>query len=797
MALNYVELPFDYFPDFNKGKPLFGGKIYVGNVGEDPSIPTNQKPIYVQGPDDSASVEVEQPLDIGAGGVPSYNGVPVVVTVDGDYSILVLDKNDSQEYYYPDVRSGEPLTPGNIGEYTNYSFSSVSNLKSGAIGGEDTTDELKELIDSGDVAASTLGYYGTYSDSETTSGGANYILTTLARVKAEKGAAWVPDTYGDHYLFGGTDYVAIMIINPDMDLRSFGVSTSVVDNSSAITSAGNNPEVKNLTGGVGDVYTFSGEITIEKDCNIYGDFTFKSSNNAQFVISGSIEDKGSLTVGGVKGTNTVSVGTSAGFADEDLIIIHNQVESSFSKHRTAYQDGEYNIIKDISGATLELKNLLVGDYPVASTTKVIKVNPVSVNIKDVKFIDTFGASPQNVLVIQYAKGVNIDGDAVVSGGTTSALFLNKCYSIKIQSGSYTNTAANTGLQYGIAFVNCQGASVGLVTAYGTRHGITTGSDGLTGAVPNRSIIIDNAASISNDPASGVYAADFHGNTVDSGYYRCNIFGDIGLGGENISAEGNTIVANRVNPPIELQEVVGGTYSIKRNKLVLGDSAAFAKVVGFGSATLSENVDRSYVMNIDDLECELQSSCTEIISIFNAAVGEVKTRWKLKNCTITGDTSGLTRIISGSVSNTASHTSAPIRPESVELSSLDYTPHPSSVAFMELTSGSWTGCKVTMPTVTAKSDVTIGSSDWYSTSGGSGDTGTFAFNYPDYPGEPVIYVEHNGFAKVSSPRFFGAIDNLDETQANVFLTTSDSSNTAGAERTLTLTVTASMQAVTLN
>ncbi len=147
------------------------------------------------------------------GFIVSSGSAFIIPFIDGDYDLYLFptaaeaDANDTSNA----LRLADDIAAAqSIDNKISYSFSSVSNLKAGTTGGEDITDELKELIGSGDVAASTLGYYGTYSDSESPSGGANYILTTLARAKAEKDSLWAPDTYGDHYLFGGTDYVATL-----------------------------------------------------------------------------------------------------------------------------------------------------------------------------------------------------------------------------------------------------------------------------------------------------------------------------------------------------------------------------------------------------------------------------------------------------------------------------------------------------------------------------------------------------------------------------------------------------------
>lgn len=102
---NEVKLPYTYYPDPTRGRPVFDGKIYIGTPDTDPQIPGNQ--ILVKAvQENGSSVPISQPIRTGAGGVPMLNGSPVQLTADGEYSIKVLDKYDAQVYYAPSVVSG-------------------------------------------------------------------------------------------------------------------------------------------------------------------------------------------------------------------------------------------------------------------------------------------------------------------------------------------------------------------------------------------------------------------------------------------------------------------------------------------------------------------------------------------------------------------------------------------------------------------------------------------------------------------------------------------------------------------
>lgn len=99
-ALNQVQLGPEYIPNPSIGRALSLADIYVGEPDTDPEIVGNQKQISVQ-QEDGSIVTVSQPISTGAGGVPLYNGSPVVILVEGNYSLKILDSGGSQIYYTP------------------------------------------------------------------------------------------------------------------------------------------------------------------------------------------------------------------------------------------------------------------------------------------------------------------------------------------------------------------------------------------------------------------------------------------------------------------------------------------------------------------------------------------------------------------------------------------------------------------------------------------------------------------------------------------------------------------------
>ena len=108
MANAIIQLPIPYIGDFSKGRPIFNGKIYVGVIDTDPEVPINQLQVVgIQ--ENGTEVNLPQPVLTGSGGYPIYNGSPIRLTVDGDYSLKILDKNNNQIYYFANVLQGAPI----------------------------------------------------------------------------------------------------------------------------------------------------------------------------------------------------------------------------------------------------------------------------------------------------------------------------------------------------------------------------------------------------------------------------------------------------------------------------------------------------------------------------------------------------------------------------------------------------------------------------------------------------------------------------------------------------------------
>lgn len=108
-----VTLPAMYVPDPSRSRALFYAKIYIGIADTDPTLPENQKPArLVQ--EDGSTVDSEYPIRTNEGGIPVYNGSEVTIDVDGDYSMAILDRNDSQIYYFANQVESSTVLQSNL-----------------------------------------------------------------------------------------------------------------------------------------------------------------------------------------------------------------------------------------------------------------------------------------------------------------------------------------------------------------------------------------------------------------------------------------------------------------------------------------------------------------------------------------------------------------------------------------------------------------------------------------------------------------------------------------------------------
>ncbi|QHA88015.1 hypothetical protein FO014_14190 [Serratia rhizosphaerae] len=102
-----VSMPSQLFTLACAFKAAANGKIYIGEIDKDPTIPEHQIQVYLEN-EDGTYVPVAQPLMINSGGYPVYNGqIAKFVTVQG-HSMAIYDEYNALQFYYSNVLKYDP-----------------------------------------------------------------------------------------------------------------------------------------------------------------------------------------------------------------------------------------------------------------------------------------------------------------------------------------------------------------------------------------------------------------------------------------------------------------------------------------------------------------------------------------------------------------------------------------------------------------------------------------------------------------------------------------------------------------
>ncbi|GAA5259682.1 hypothetical protein PROTEUSMB838_19050 [Proteus sp. MB838] len=102
-----VSMPSQLFTLAKKFQAASNGKIFIGKIDTDPTLPENQIQVYLEN-EDGSHIPVSQPLIINQAGFPVYNGqISKFVTVEG-HSMAVYDSHGAQQHYYPNILKYDP-----------------------------------------------------------------------------------------------------------------------------------------------------------------------------------------------------------------------------------------------------------------------------------------------------------------------------------------------------------------------------------------------------------------------------------------------------------------------------------------------------------------------------------------------------------------------------------------------------------------------------------------------------------------------------------------------------------------
>ena len=340
----------------------------------------------------------------------------------------------------------------------------------------------------------------------------------------------------------------------ELTLEMFGaIGDGVTDDTAAFQLAVNkNLPIKKTPGTV----KITAPITSSSNLVLYGDGD-NCIIDASSVTGSALKVDGALTalpaIASVSaGALSVTFASAPGLVVGDIFVIYNPTNSSYSGFRTNYRAGEFCEVKNISGNTVTLKNALYAGYVGASVNN-YKLSSGVVSISGIKIIGS--NTPIEITKVIRPLVENV----TTFNQSDNGVYFNKCYEPTGLNLTVTNKGTTLD-DYGVVFGNCQHGKLSLSNIYARRHAVITGGDAEIGCVPCRDIRIFNST-LKNDIDSGVHCADFHGNTEDSSYEGCTIYGGASWQGKNTHFRNCTIYAMSIGCVQYAAEILGGSFSM--------------------------------------------------------------------------------------------------------------------------------------------------------------------------------------------------------------------------------------------
>ena len=295
------------------------------------------------------------------------------------------------------------------------------------------------------------------------------------------------------------------------------------------------------------------------DASAGGTFT----DSSVVYCTGSLSAIPDLSVSPAVGANSLTWGSAHTLAQNDVFIIYNPTNSSWSGLRTYYRAGEFCQVNRVTSSTaVTLWTPLYSAYT-AANVDVYKMASNRVAVRNMTVIAPSSGSIRP-LRLRLATSVRLE-DVRCYGSDYVGIELDRCFDVEARGLDLYEQPASYADEYGISIGNCQNVRLIGGTISGARHAVTIGGDDFTGSVPCRNVKIIGAT-LRNDFANGgAPAADIHGNAQDIHYENCLIYGGGSFGGldnfyrgcrfyEGISASTALIIGG--------SECMGGVYLVE-------------------------------------------------------------------------------------------------------------------------------------------------------------------------------------------------------------------------------------------
>lgn len=349
-----------------------------------------------------------------------------------------------------------------------------------------------------------------------------------------------------------------------------------------------------------------------------------------------------LGLNAATGSRALVFASAHGLARDDLILIYNPNDYSYSPWRPVYRSGEYGVPREIAstdalyldrgiysdGEWSGVTNSGVEDLGTGGAYSTVAYNKDNVQVYECSGFGSGSVKGLTIrpprdganagvaaLFIQYIRGLGYEDVASLGGGANSMGIFN-CYDVRGGRISARNEYALSGADYGLVIANSQKTMLSQMVLDGTRHAIAVGGAN-DFAIPCRDIHVSQSV-LTSHGTGGVMCADWHGNVEYSSFTDLSLFG----GGVNIAGNHNRVSGIRADSDTILvygRELSGLDHCISdiRGRTTYNSvDNGIIDVGGSNITTLSELTARGGTLTLKDIEIEAPAQTGRLVLIRN-------------------------------------------------------------------------------------------------------------------------------------------------------------------------------------
>jgi hypothetical protein len=222
---------------------------------------------------------------------------------------------------------------------------------------------------------------------------------------------------------------------------------------------------------------------------------------------------------------------------DDVVVIIDPADGSYSKAKSDFNAGEYVQISEINGQLVLLVGALQAGYdpePTKPINLLKMVEPTRSSIRGMTVLGTANEQDNETCCIRFqcGRGVTVR-DVRLASSHYSVLQFRQCYGAcaeNVEADYNFAQSSLSGLNYGISVANCQDVRIANCRITALRHAVTIGgyqgSDDSTNPV-NRHVPVSNCDLKTTGP---IWALDCHGNGESFTFENNRIHGGIDFGG---------------------------------------------------------------------------------------------------------------------------------------------------------------------------------------------------------------------------------------------------------------------------